>query len=199
MVAVALPTGAMFPVHTQETEYLTGLARRYMADNHFTNIVDLQDLDRLLIIELMCFRWGVWLSRGCDYSDGEIDSDALEKSLVKHSAEARQIKSQLDVTKRARDKAKGEDSVPVYLSNLLARAKEFGVFRERQLAKALELTHDLKALVKLHLNCDDIERAELHIEVEDVLEWVITVYIPEFDAIDEYFRTHDQRFWVRTL
>lgn len=199
MVDVPLPSGAQFPVHRREVGYLSDLVRRYMDDNHFSNIADLQDVDRLLLMELMCFRWGVWLSRGSDYDDRPIDADAVEKSLKNHSAEVRQIKTALDVTKKARDKAKGEDSTPVFIDNLLARAKEFGVHRENQLAKALELFNELKAIVTLHRNCDEVERAELHMEIEDVLEWIVSVAIPEYDRIDEHFRAHQQRFWVRSL
>jgi hypothetical protein len=186
-------------VHEKEVAYLTDLATRYMADNHFQNIADLQDVDRMLLMELMCFRWGVWLSQGYSYDGAPIDASEIEKSLKNHSAEVRQIKTALDITKRARDKAKGEDSVPVYITNLLARAKEFAVFRETQLAKALELFNQLKALITLYQNCDDLERAEMHMQLEDVFEWVVSVAIPEYDAIDAYFRAHQQRFWVRTL
>lgn len=199
MVDIELPSGAHFPVHAKEVAYLTDLARRYMADNHFSNIADLQDVDRMLLMELMCFRWGVWLSQGADYDSRPIDPDAIEKSLRNHSAEVRQLKTALDITKRARDRAKGEDSVPVYIANLLARAKEFAVYRETQLAKALELFNELKALVTLYQNCDEIERAEMHMQLEDVFEWVVSVAIPEYDAIDAYFRAHQQRLWVRQL
>lgn len=199
LVEVTLPSGAKFPVHLLEVDYLTDMAARYLADNHFTNIADLQDVDRMLIMELMVFRWGTWLSRGMDYDRRDIDADAIEKSLVKHSAEVRQIKTQLEITKKARDRAKGEDSVPVYIANLLAHAKEFGVMRERQLAKALELFNDLKAMMTLYLNCDELERQEFHIEIEDVLEWIVSSAIPEYDSIDAYFRANSQRFWVRTI
>lgn len=199
MVEIRLPSGAQFPVHPQEVDYLTDLARRYMEDNHFSNVADLQDVDRMLLMELMCFRWGVWLSRGTDYQSNFVDLDAIEKSLKNHSAEVRQIKAALDITKRARDRAKGEDSVPAYIANLLARAKEFGVFREQQSAKAIELFMELRAMVTLYLNCDQTEREEMHVEAEDVLEWIVSTAVPEFEAIDLHFRTTQQRFWVRNL
>lgn len=199
MVDVPLPSGALFPVHSQEVSYLTDLAGRYMADNHFSNIADLQDVDRMLLMELMCFRWGVWISRGTDYSGNLVDVDAIEKSLKNHSAEVRQIKASLDITKRARDRAKGEDSVAAYIATLLARGKEFGVHREEQSAKAIELFMELRAMVTLYLNCDDEERQEMHVEAEDVLEWLVATAFPEFEALDLYFRTHQQRYWVRGI
>lgn len=153
----------------------------------------------MLLMELLCFRWGVWLSRGTDYAGQSIDPDATEKSLKNHSAEVRQIKAALDITKRARDRAKGEDSVPAYLMNLLARGKEFGIYREEQLAQALELFNQLMALATLYKNCDELERQEMHVEAEDVIEWILSTATPKYQAIDEYFRTHQQRFWVRTI
>lgn len=199
LVHVALPSGAQFPVHREEVDYATDLARRYMEDNHFSNIADLQDVDRMLLMELLCFRWGVWLSRGTDYDGQTIDPDATEKSLKNHSAEVRQIKASLDITKRARDRAKGEDSVPAYIMNLLARAKEFGIYREDQLAKALELFNQLMALATLYKNCDELERQELHVEAEDVIEWILGTAIPQYLEIDAYFRAHQQRMWVRSI
>lgn len=199
MVPVTLPSGASFPVHPQEVDYLTALAQRYMTEHHFSNVSDLQDLDRLLLMELMCFRWGTWVSRGVDYDDGTVDLDELQKAIRTHSAEVRQVKKAMEIDTVSRSKAKGEDSVAGYIGNLQARAKEFGVMREEQFAKALNLFHELKAWVTLHQNCDDEERRELHVELSDLLDWLREVAFPEFDAIDTHFRTAQQRMWVRSL
>jgi hypothetical protein len=51
--------------------------------------------------------------------------------------------------------------------------------------------------VTLHLNCDDVEREEMNVEMADILDWIVTVYMPEFDAIDQYFRKHQQKLWIR--
>jgi len=199
LVDVVLPSGASFPVHAQEVEYLTQLAARYLAENHFANVSDFQDVDRMLLMELMCFRWGTWISQGYDYDAGPVDLDELQKAIRTHSGEVRMVKKQLEIDTVSRNKSRGEDSVAGYISNLLARAKEFGVMREEQLAAALNLAQELKALVTLHLNCDEVERAEMHMEIEDVLRWITDVFVPEFDAVDAYFRQHSQRLWVRSL
>lgn len=199
MVQVRLPSGATFPVHLEEVDYIIDRARRYLAENHFSNVSDLQDVDRMLIMELICFRWGTWISRQKDYWGDAVDLDQLQQSLKAHSVELRQLKKQLGIDKLARDKSKGEDSVPAYLNNLLARAKEFGVHRDNQSAKALELFNQLKALVTWHRNADEIERAELHIQLTDILDWIETIAIPEYDRLDEHFRKSSQRMWVRSI
>lgn len=199
MVPVRLPSGATFPVHTEEVDYIVDRAKRYLAENHFTNVSDFQDVDRMLIMEMICFRWGTWISRQKDYWDDPVDVDQLQASLKAHSVELRQVKKGLGIDKVARDKSKGEDSVPAYINNLLGRAKEFGVHREKQLGTALELFNQLKALVTLHLNADEPERAELHVQVEDILDWLVNIAFPEFDRLDEYFRQNSQRFWVKSI
>lgn len=199
MVEIILPSGAPFPVYPQEATYVTDRAERYLTENRFTNVSDLQDLDRVLIMELLCIRWGIWISQGHDYGTGDVDVDVLQKSLKAHSVELRSLKSQVGIDKKTRDRAKGIDSPAQFISDLLARAKEFGVTREAQLGKALELFQQMKAMVTLHLNADEQERQELHIQLEDLLAWIVNVLIPEYDEIDEYFRTHSQRFWVRQL
>jgi hypothetical protein len=50
-----------------------------------------------------------------------------------------------------------------------------------------------------HDNCDEIERRENHVTQEDVFDWIRTIAIPEFNAIDEHFRTTSQRFWIRQM
>jgi hypothetical protein len=199
MVDIELPSGAIFPVHTEEVGYIKDRASRYLSENHFTNISDIQDVDRMLIMELICFRWGTWISRQKDYWGDPVDEDKLQQSLKAHSTELRQLKKQLGIDKVARDRAKGEDSVPAYINNLLRRAKEFGIHRESQTAKALELFNELKALVTLHLNADEVERAEMHIQIADILDWLTTVAFPEYDALDAHFRQNQQRMWVRTI
>jgi hypothetical protein len=197
MVDVVLPSGVAWPVHGTEVDYFTDRATRYLTDNHFANVSDFQDLDRVLMMELLCFRWSTWISNQVDYWDEPVDLDALQRAFKEHSVELRQLKKQLGIDKAARDRTKGEDSTPVFIANLLARAKEFGVMREEQLSKALSLFNELKALVTLHLNADETERAEMHIAVEDILDWLTTTAFPEFDAIDEHFRKNVQRTWIR--
>jgi len=199
MVEIKLPSGAVFPVHAEEVAYVQDRAARYLGENHFTNISDIQDVDRMLIMEMICFRWGTWISRTKDYWGDPVDEDKLQQSLKAHSTELRQLKKQLGIDKVARDRAKGEDSVPAYINNLLRRAKEFGVHRQEQSAKAIELFQQLRALVTLHMNADEVERQEMHIQEHDILDWLLTIAFPEFEEIDAHFRKHQQQTWVRTL
>jgi hypothetical protein len=198
MVLVILPSGATFPVHTEEVDWFVERATQYLAQNHFPNISDLQDVDRMLILELMVYRWGNWLSRQKDYWGDAVDTNDTQKSLKEYSTELRQLKKLLGIDKSARDKQRGEDSVAAYIQNLQVRAREFGVMRERQLDKAMELFNQLKALMTLNANCDEIERREMHVTDLDLLEWIRDVAIPEYDAVDAYFREHQQRLWIRS-
>ena len=196
---VIAPSGSEFQVMTpDEVSYFEDRVRRYMSDNHFVNIADLQDVDRMLIMELMCWRWGYWLSQERDYFGQSVDLDALQKSLSDYSKELRLIKKGLGIDKSSRDREKSE-SVADFIESLRLRAKEFGVMRESQLTKALTLFNELKALLTLHDNCTEEERQENNIEIHDLLDWIRNVAIPEYDEIDEHFRTNSQKFWIRTV
>lgn len=200
---VRLPSGAVYTVMTQaEVEYVEDRTRRYLEDNHFVNVSDLQDVDRMLMMEVLSFRWSLWISTGRDYFGEPIDDNGYRRSLNDYSGEVRQLKKTLGIDKVARDKQKGEDSVSAYLEQLRVRAKEFGIMREEQCSKAIQLAQDLRALMTLHDNSDEKERAELHCDTEDVLDWIRTVFDPEFEKVDEYFRSKQpdgQRYWVRQM
>lgn len=196
---VKAPSGSnFFVLNDAEVSYFIDRAKRYTKDNHFTNVTDLQDLDRLLMMELMVWRWGQWLSNEVDYDGNQVDIDNLQKQLREYSTEIRQIKKILGIDKVTRDKEKGE-SVADYLENLRRRAKEFGVVRNQQAVKAITLFKELESLVTLHLNCDERERREQNIEVDDLLEWIKDIAIPEMNQIDEEFRKTSQTYWVREM
>lgn len=198
-IEVTSPSGSRFTVLTpDEADYYTDKALRYQGQNKFTNISDLQDLDRVIAMETMCWRWGIWLSQECDYNGQAIDDESLKRALTDYSRELRLLKKTLGVDKTSRDKDKGE-SVAAYLENLRIRAKEFGIMREEQLTKAITLMKELEALMTLHDNCTEVERREEGIEVEDILKWLREIAFPEFNAIDEHFRDKNQRFWIRDM
>lgn len=199
-IPVQMPSGGQLFVLTQaEVDYLEDRSRRYLTDQRFVNVSDLMDIDRMLMVELLVFRYGLWLSRGRDYFDEPVDNQSLRKWMLEASRELRQIKTNLGIDKTTRDKSRGSDSVAAYLENLRRRAREFGVHREKQLAKALELTNELIGLITVNGNADDVEKRELGVTDNDVLEWIRNVYIPEFEVIDAHFRENQQRFWVRDL
>lgn len=195
---VTLPSGAQFYVLTQdEVDYVNDRVTRYLKDNHFINVSDLQDVDRMVTMEVLVHRWTLWVSRQKDYWDDDIDEKAFRASINDYSTEVRQLKKSLGIDKLTRDKQRGDDSVTEYLAQLRIRAKEFGVMRESQLNKALELFNQLKMLVTLHDNTDETEKREMRCTTDDVLEWLRQVAFPEFDIIDEHFKTAKQKFWIR--
>jgi len=198
-VTVILPSGAPFHAAPHEAEFVAELSRKYTTEFAFQSSSDLSDLDRVILFETLIHRWGRWLARRVDDTGLPIDERTVGERIGSTSSELRQLKKLLGIDKVAREKAKGEGSVPHYLANLLERAKAFGINRERQLDKALELANQLSSLVTLYRNCNDDERRNLHVTQADLIDWVETVFVPEFEAIDAHFRTHAQKFWVRDL
>ncbi len=199
MRMVALPSGAPFKVNHREEDYFRDRSRQYLEDNHFTNVSDLQDLDRVLIGELLIWRWGQWLMQGRNYWGEAIDDSTLQKSIKELSSELRQVKASLSMDKVARDRQRGEDSVTAYLANLRIRAMHFGVKRNEEFNKSLELFHKLKSLVTLHDNCTDEERRERKVNMDDIFRWLRETAFVEFDAIDEKFRNEGemaQKLWI---
>jgi hypothetical protein len=199
-IPVVLPSGAEFLVMTEgERDYITERVERYQEQLHLTNVSDLAQLDLMLELEMLCHRWAQWLSRQKDYWDEDIDENQLRRSLNDYSSEIRQLKKALGVDKVTRDRQRGEESVAHFLQMLLIRAKEFGINRETQLDMALTLAQQLTALVILHDNCTIEEQREQHITDEDLLDWLRTVFIPEFSSVDDHFRANQQRYWIRSM
>lgn len=194
---VDLPSGAPFKVLTSsEVEYVNDRVRKYSDEFRWTNVSDIQDVDRVIIMELLTYRYGQWLAKQKDYFDQGIDEQALRRSLNDTSSELRLIKKQLGMDKPSRDKERGDDSVPAYLEQLRRRAQEFGINREKMLDKGLELSQQLIAMWQLHVNCDEQERLENRCTAEDVIEWIGTTFKPEFEAVDAHFRENVQKYWI---
>lgn len=197
MRTVTLPSGSTWPVHETEVAYFKDRSKRYLKDNDFQNISDLSDLDRLLSLELLCFRWANWISSGRDYWGETVDENSLQKALKEHSGEGRQLKKQLGLDRETREKTRGEDSVDMYLARLRQRAKHFGYMRNDQANKAIELFQELKGIMILNQNCDEIEQVEQKCRMSDIVTWLMDEAFPEFDAIDLEFRKKEQFQWVR--
>lgn len=208
-LAVTLPSGSRQPVmNFAEQAHLQMLVSLYHEHNQLTNIADLAELDRLLVLELMAHRIGMWLGRGRDYTGEEVNASKLRDELNSHSTEIRLVKKTLGLDRPARERAKGEGSVAHYWEQLKVRAEAFGFNRNLMAAKAIELAMEMIAQIQVHDNCGtEKEREDLHCTVKDIMEWVRTVYIPAFMAIDEKFRStgHDpehpemaQKYWIRS-
>lgn len=175
---------------------------RYLADFKFTVASDLRSLDRLLLLEVQMYRAQWFLSANCDYQYVDIDPAeevALRRTVKETAVQIQEVQKDLGLVKSQRDK-EAADSVGAYLTKLKLAAKAHGVKRERELGRALELTHELFSLCGAYQRANENERRKLGFESsDDIVEWVMTYMREEFNAVDAYFREHEQRFWVRDL
>lgn len=194
---VMLPSGGLFQVYDREVGYFQERVKKYLSDNHFTNVSDLATLDQVLMGEMLVWRWMNWVTQQKDYWGDPVDEAGMAKTIKDMSNELRQLKSALGIDKITRDRQRGEESVSAYIANLKIRAKEFGVNRERMSSKAIELFQQLKAEITLYDNCTEDERKELGKTLPELLDWIRNQAIPEFDAIDAHFRENQQKYWVR--
>lgn len=197
---VRLPSGAEYKVLTQsEVNYVKKRVKDYTAAFKWDNTSDLQDVDRMIMFELLVYRLGLWVSRRRDYVGDPVDENQLRKSMNELSAELRQLKKALGIDRISRDKERGEDSVPQYLENLRQRAKEFGINRNMMMDKGIVLSQQLIALHTLYRNCDALERVEQRCRADDIMDWIATVYVPQFSAVDKKFREGAQRYWIQEM
>lgn len=199
---VVLPSGSSFRVHQKEEGYFNKVVSRYMTDNAYTNISDLQDLDRVVIGEVLIWRWGHWIMSNVNYWNDPVDELTLQKQIKDISQEIRQVKASLGMDKVSRDKAKGTDSVNAYLSNLRRRALLFKHKRNEEFDKALETYHELRAKLTLSDNSTPDEQKEFKCTRDDIWKWLLEEAFPAFDEIDRKFRQEGddpQAKWVSEM
>ena len=198
-VAVHLVSGKVVTVQTAlEAEWFEETRDAYMTELKFTEKTDLIDLDRMLMLELMVFRWTQHLAAGQDYDGDMVNEKQLTADLKLYSDQLNKVKESMGLAKKARDQAENEGNFSAWLSDLKSRAKIFGIHREKQLTKALALMQELSTVVGAFDRADEEERRKLGFEDEkEIVAWVRETMLPEFHALDEYFRTHEQRYWVR--
>lgn len=198
-VKVTAPSGAEYDViGDREKEFYEEVVSRYMSDNKFTNVSDFQDLDRIILYELLSFRWGQWLLNKVDYFGMPIDEEETRKAINDASKENRLLKKALNLDKASRDKERGE-SVADYLETLKIRAREFGYMRNQQAVMAITLWKELQGIIQLNQNADEQERRELEANFQDIVNWLLDDAFPRFDEIDENFRATSQKYWVRNI
>lgn len=191
-------TGTKFDVLADiEVEWWNRARKDYLDQYKFSNIADLQDLDRLLQSELLSFRWGNWLAREADYDSNVIDEKVVQKSLMEKDREIRLLKKHMGMDRKGRVESESQSTAD-YLSELKRRAKEFGIHRNMQVAKAIDLFMDLKTLIGLNERTDDQEQAELGVTEHDIILWVRETAIPEYEEIDAAFRKN-QVLWIRNM
>ncbi len=184
-------------LNMEEGRWFEVSLERYNEQYHFENIADLQDLDRLLGLELLSYRYANWLLRESDYDGNPFDDKAVREHKDKVDKEIRGIKQHMGVGRKTRVESESQ-SVSDYLQDLLGRATEFGIHRDEQNAKILNLFMELKKLIGLHQRTDEEEQKELGVALEDIYVWIVDVAIPEFDRLDDHFRVN-QRMWIKDI
>lgn len=195
---VQLPSGAKFLALTRdEAKLIRAKIHDYAADFELTNVSDIADVDTVIQQEMLIQRWQFWLSAKRDYDNVPIDPGEIQKAVKDTTSSLLSAKKQLGIDKSTRDKTEGEGSTAQFIDDLLSRAKEFGVNRNEMSAKAIELAMELIHLVGLYDRSTPEERTSVTIDIDGILEWVRTVFEPEFMAIDEHFRTNKQSMWIR--
>ena len=161
LFTVQSPSGSDLHLQTaEEADWYESRRTRYQTDNIFPNISDLQDLDRLLMLEVLSYRWGLWMAQGFDYVYSRVDEGQLKNNIKEYSVEIRLLKQSLGIDKSTRDKDKGE-SLADYTTELLHRAKEFGYHRNDQYEKAVTKFYELRSMVMTYDRCDEEERAQI--------------------------------------
>lgn len=171
--------------------------QKYRSEYRFENIADLQDVDRLLGLELLSYRYTAWLMRGVDYDGLQFDEKAVRDHKQKIDSEIRLLKKHMGMDRKGRVESE-QESVASYIQNLLRRANEFGVHRNEQVVTALDLMNDLKTMVGLYHRCDEEERRELGADIDDIWKWINETMLPEYDEIDVAFRK-EQRLWIQEV
>jgi hypothetical protein len=198
LFTVVTPSGSDLHLQTQEeADWYESRRDRYQIDNIFPNISDLQDLDRLLMLEVLQYRWSLWMAQGFDYLYSRVDEGQLKNSLKEYSVETRLLKASLGIDKVTRDKDKGE-SLADYTEHLLERAKIFGYHRNEQYEKAVTQFYALRSMVLTYDRCDDEERELLDLSLQSIFDWVRDTVIKDFDDHQAAFR-NNQAMWVKSM
>lgn len=199
---VTLVSGDKATVLTaEEADWFDRSRDAYLEQTRFTEQTDLADLDRLLTLELMVYRWRQFLFSGYDYHGDELEDEAKLVDRVKYySDQINKLKESMSLNKKARDDAANEGSFALKYADLKAKAKIFGIHRVNQVSKTLSLFEELSMIVSSFYRSDTEERRKLGFETEaDIVQWVRDIALPEYRRLDAFFREHEQRYWIRTL
>lgn len=182
-----------------EVDYHTNLAGEYNRQYETKDASDLADIDRLLMAELQAYRLGAWLMSGLTWDGYTITSqDAMRhsRSLKDLHVMISGLKNDLGMTKAQRERSANAGSVASYIMDLRSRAKEFGVHREKQLDRALEMMMRLKSIVETYDRSNQREREIMGFNTDkDIVQFVRDVVIPLYDEVDAHFRANVQRYW----
>jgi hypothetical protein len=198
---VKLCSGEELLVWTEaEQRYFNNTKDKYLSETKFSDNTDLQDMDRLLGLELMLFRWNQHLMRGFDYDNNVVDDDLLRKQVKEQSDAITKLKMSLGLDKKTRDLILNEGNFAVWFADVKRRAKLFGLHRENQLNVALSLMNELSGIVGAFDRSDGEERRKLGFDTEvEVVQWIREDMLPKFREVDEHFIEHEQKLWKRDL
>lgn len=198
LVSVTRVTDGVLEVQGQaEADWYNGTRDRYMEQTRFTETTDLQDLDRMLFLELMTHRWTRWLASGRDYAGRAIPEEDYKKSLREYNEQLIKIKDSMGLSRKARDSAANNGDVATMWATLKTRAKEFGIHKENQVSLALVLMNEWSAHLGAFDRSDTEEREKLGFPDEhSLLEWVRQVMIPRFREIDAAWIQSTQKYWT---
>lgn len=199
-ILVTLPSGSDYEVATiEDAEHIERLIDSYQSEFVFTNPSDLADLDLIVTMEALCWRWNRELALGYDRSGQPINARSLQDFVKSNSTEIRRLKDQLGMDRKQRERASGDGSVAEFVDRLRTAGAQLNILRCTQLDKALELTMQLRTLTTVYFNGDEETRAIYHCTAEDILDWIANVFDPEMQAVDDYFMTNEQSIWIRKL
>lgn len=199
-VTVYLPSGARFEVMNQdEADYIELATLNYRDTFTFENPSDVADLDAVVSNEMLCWRWSTWISREKDWDGNDIDIRHYVDAMKKMSTEVRQLKEQIGIDKKTRDRTTGDGSVPEFIARILTAARYMGIHRLEQVDLVLELAMQLRTLTTIYRNGDEEERRMAKCTAEDLIDWILNVFEPEMMLHDERFQRDVQSIWVGTL
>ncbi len=198
---VTLCSGMSIEVMTEkEKEWFDQTQAKYLDENKFTDRTDLQDVDRLLALELQMFRWTTYIGIGRDYNGIRIDEDLVRKQIKEVADSIGKVKTTLGLDKAARNKALNEGNFHDWFTDATRRAKHFGVHRQNQLNKALALFSSISATVGAFTRSNEEERIKLGFRDEAaIITWLRESVIPEYEELDAYFLEHEQKIWTVDL
>lgn len=200
MITVVGASGVEYEVlNDLEKDFWNKALGKYVEEFKFENVADLQDLDRVLVGELLCHRYGSWLIREADYDGRSIEElvDKLTKQKLDQERETRILKEKMGLNRAKRQDSESQ-AVHEYLATLMRRAKEFGVHRDEQIAKAITLLHEVFTQVGAYYRSDEEERAHLGVTPLEIMEWINGPAREEYDAIDAAFRKN-QKLWIKEV
>jgi hypothetical protein len=186
----------------EEKEMYDKAQAKYNSEFTFDIASDLRTIDRLVMMEVMAFRWSSQILSGVDYIGRTLSPAVLanhQKFLKEAHVTIGKLMEELGLTKNQRDK-ENADTVQAYIDNLLTRAEEFGIHRETQAEVSLELMNEIIGVVGAYLRSNEFERRQLGFpDAESVVKWIARDIEPKFKEVDDHFRNNSQKYWIKDI